>query len=235
MISFIEKLSVGEVLFFALTINIILYIFSIGFHRICTLLSTSKQIQEEDQHIEKRDILLSFVTIICNSFIFVIGYFLWSSGFISVSEGSTISTVFIEVIMLIIAMDFSMYIFHRLAHLPFIYRFVHGRHHEHESVNYLSLFVLHPLESLGFGFIFLLILLIYPFDVLSFSIYLFLNLLWGTIGHLNKEIITNGIFKFLKSNFLGLTLFHNQHHLYPNCNYGFYTLFWDKLFGTYKK
>lgn len=235
MISLINKLSIGEVIIFALTINLMFYIFSIGFHKVFSSLSNSKMIQDEEQKIEKRDIILSLITVGCNTSIFLIGYFLWQHGIIQIKEENSLPVILVELIILIIAMDFSMYIFHRLAHHPIIYKFAHGRHHEHESVNYLSLFVLHPIESLGFGFIFIIILLLYPFDVMSFSLYLFLNLVWGTIGHLNKEIITNGVFKFLKNSFLGLTLFHNKHHMYPNFNYGFYTLFWDKLFGTYKK
>lgn len=235
MVNLIKQFSFLEVCIFALSINIILYLFSISFYKLCTLLSTSRRIQKDDQQIEKRDIVLSFVTILCNTFIFLIGYFLWQHDILRVAEGNSFTVILIEIIILIIAMDFCMYLFHRLAHHSLIYKYVHGRHHEHESVNYLSLFVLHPLESLGFGVIFLILLLIYPFDVLAFTTYLFLNLLWGTIGHLNKEVFNNIIFKYLKNNILGLTLFHNQHHLYPKYNYGFYTLFWDKLFGTYRK
>jgi len=32
--------------------------------------------------------------------------------------------------------------------------------------------------------------------------------------------------------YLGTSTFHAEHHEHLNYNYGFYTLIWDKLFGT---
>jgi sterol desaturase/sphingolipid hydroxylase (fatty acid hydroxylase superfamily) len=57
-----------------------------------------------------------------------------------------------------------------------------------------------------------------------------LNLIWGTIGHLNREFFPAS-FDHL---FIGTTRFHNQHHLDESKNFGFYTSIWDRVFGTYK-
>ena len=44
--------------------------------------------------------------------------------------------IFLEVIALILLMDFCMYLFHYAAHSPYIYKILHGKHHEHVSTNF---------------------------------------------------------------------------------------------------
>lgn len=130
----------------------------------------------------------------------------------------------------LIAILVVMYIFHCLVHHPFIYKILHRKHHEHKSTNFLSLFVLHPFETLGFGLMMISVFMLYDFSIFSITIYLFINLIWGTIGHLNREFFP----KWMEQLFLGTTKFHNQHHLNEQRNFGFYTSIWDRIFGTYK-
>lgn len=66
-------------------------------------------------------------------------------------------------------------------------------------------------------------------NIFSITIYLFINLIWGTVGHLNREFFP----KWIEQLFLGTTKFHNQHHLNEQKNFGFYTSIWDRMFGTY--
>ena len=124
-----------------------------------------------------------------------------------------------------------MYLFHYAAHIPFIYKILHSKHHEHVSTNYLSLFVLHPFETIGFGMMMMVLLMCYHFSLAAITIYLFINLVWGTIGHLNREFFPASFDRF----FVGTSKFHNLHHLDEHKNFGFYTSIWDRLFGTYKR
>ena len=90
--------------------------------------------------------------------------------------------------------------------------------------------MLHPLEALGFGLMMIAVFMCYPFSIVSITAYLFINLIWGTIGHLNREFFP----KWTDKIFLATTKFHNQHHLDENHNFGFYTSIWDRLFRTFK-
>ena len=162
--------------------------------------------------------------------VMLIGVFLWKKEVVAIADHSSGLAVVLQVILLIILMDLLMYLFHRLAHIPAVYTFLHKKHHEHISTNYLSLFVLHPLEALGFGFILIIVLMFYSFSPVAVGIYLFINLVWGTLGHLNKEVFPEGTEQWL----IGTTAFHNQHHLHEDKNFGFYTSIWDRIFRTWK-
>jgi sterol desaturase/sphingolipid hydroxylase (fatty acid hydroxylase superfamily) len=186
----------------------------------------------EEQAILKKDIVLSGITIICNALIFILGVFLWRNGWINILTDASFLKIALMTILMLVCMDFLMYVTHRIAHSKVLYKLVHRKHHEHDSTNALSLFVLHPYESLGFGFLMLAVIAIIDFPPESVAIYLTLNLIWGTIGHLNVEPISGNIYNRYLSKALGMAKFHNLHHQNIESNYGFYTLYWDKLFKT---
>ncbi len=232
MITVLQKLNFFEVLLLSVGINLLLYLLSIGCYYLIDRLSRRKSIQEKGQAFTRKDLQTSIYVLCCNALVFVAGVQLWHLGIITVQADAGIPSILPEVILLIIAMDFLMYIFHRTAHLPLFYRLIHGRHHDHESTNAISLFVMHPAEAIGFGFTLIFVLCWYPFSSVAIAVYIFINLLWGTVGHLNKEILPGRWSSALRKSLLGTTIFHNRHHQHPNYNFGFYTSLWDKLFGT---
>lgn len=215
---------------FSLISNVLLYLFSIGIYLFIDKTCRKSPLQEEDHPVTASDIYLSLFTVVCNSLVMLLGAFLWKNGWMVIGTTRSGWGTFAEVLALLLFMDLFMYFFHYAAHLPLVYRMIHGKHHEHVSTNYLSLFVLHPLETIGFGLMMLALLLFHDFSVISISIYLFINLIWGTLGHLNREFFPAGFDRI----FVGTTRFHNQHHLDETKNFGFYTSIWDRLFGTYK-
>jgi len=133
---------------------------------------------------------------------------------------------------MILAMDLGMYVFHRMAHVPWIFRWVHRFHHRHEATNPISLFVLHPFEVMGFGGLMILFLIIYPMSPAGLIAYLSLNVLFGSLGHSGVEPFPPFIRRMPVLGLIGTSTFHAEHHEHPRYNFGFYTLFWDKLFGT---
>lgn len=217
-------------LIFSLIVNIFLYLFSIGLYIFIEKTCRKSQLQEKNHPVTRSDFYLSLLTIGCNSFVMLLGAFLWKKGWIVPGQTESVIGIIAEVAVLLLLMDFLMYLFHFAAHLPLVYKVLHGKHHEHISTNFLSLFVLHPLETIGFGLMMLVLLVGHDFSVISISIYLLLNLIWGTIGHLNREFFPASFDRF----FVGTTRFHNQHHLDESKNFGFYTSIWDRLFGTHK-
>jgi len=215
---------------FSISINLLLFFVSIGFYLIIDKICPKNPIQKQEFPIRKSDWFLSLITIIVNSLVLLAAVYLWKTHWISVNDSASYLQIGIEVICITIAMDFLMYVFHYLAHLPFFYKAVHSKHHQHVNTNYLSLFVLHPIETFGFGMMMLFVFACYDFSIYAISIYLFVNLIWGTIGHLNKEFFPDWTAKLQ----LGTSRFHNQHHSDERCNFGFYTSIWDKLFRTHK-
>ncbi|MDR6782266.1 lathosterol oxidase [Pedobacter africanus] len=229
-LSFFEDLSWLEWIVFSLAANTFLYFFSIGLYLFIDKTCPKNKIQTTDHPLLKSDLYLSLLTLFLNSVVMLIGVYLWRSGWISLNESKTTLALLVEIILLTLVMDLLMYIFHYLAHHAFIYKILHRKHHEHTSTNFLSLFVLHPFETLGFGLMIIFVVMLHDFSVFSITVYLFINLIWGTIGHLNREFFP----KWTEKLFLGTTKFHNQHHLNEHKNFGFYTSVWDRIFGTYK-
>lgn len=227
---FFEDLSWLEWIIFSLIANTFLYLFSIGFYIFIDKTCSKNKIQATDHPFLRADLYVSFLTLFLNSVVMLTGVYLWKSGWIKLNESKTILTLLAEIIAITLVMDLLMYIFHYMVHHPFIYKILHRKHHEHTSTNFLSLFVLHPFETLGFGLMMIFVFMLYDFSIFSITVYLFINLIWGTIGHLNREFFP----KWTEQLFLGTTKFHNHHHLNEKMNFGFYTSIWDRMFGTYK-
>ncbi|QIY90258.1 sterol desaturase family protein [Chryseobacterium gallinarum] len=224
------QFSLLQWLVFSVIINIFLYFFSISLYIFIDRTCRKNVLQEKDHPVTRSDLYLSFLTIICNTLVMLIGVFLWKTGWIELTIHPSVTEIVSEVIALLLLMDVLMYFFHYAAHLPFVYKRIHGKHHQHVSTNFLSLFVLHPLETIGFGLMMLVLLMCYDFSAVSISVYLLVNLVWGTIGHLNREFFPASFDRI----FVGTTRFHNQHHVDETKNFGFYTSIWDRLFGTYR-
>ncbi len=134
--------------------------------------------------------------------------------------------------MLVLLMDAAMYALHRAAHMSLLFPIMHRVHHRYERVRPLTLFLLSPIENLGFGMLWLGVIVFYQPSWLGMSIYLAINVAFGTIGHLGVEPLPDGWKRWPLVNYLATSTFHAQHHQALEHNYGFYTLIWDKLFGT---
>lgn len=68
----------------------------------------------------KKEIYLLVVNIFLNSLITFIGFVLWKEGIIKIVT-TTVFSFCIDLGILFFAMDFAMYILHRIAHISFIY------------------------------------------------------------------------------------------------------------------
>jgi sterol desaturase/sphingolipid hydroxylase (fatty acid hydroxylase superfamily) len=227
----LHKAGIPELIIFGLIINFAIYFGSLGLYVVLSKLSGSKRMGEP-QPILKSDIILSLVTVLCNTVVFIFGVLLWKYGFIILNENQQFLYVLLEVFLLTLIMDFLMYVFHRAVHFLRRFRKLHQRHHEHESTNLLSLFVLHPIESIGFGLMMLAVICIFPFSAVGISIYLLINSVWGTVGHLNHSVLPQSWLRVAEKGFLCTSEFHYLHHQSPGYNFGFYFSFWDVVFKT---
>lgn len=171
-------------------------------------------------------------TLICNICITALGFELYQIQIIKVDFSNTLNSVLIDTFLLVVLMDFFMFCFHYLVHTLKWFYPIHKLHHTHVETSVYSLFVLHPIETLGFGFIWLFLISVFEFNYISLTLYLFLNLMYGIFGHLEKDLFPKFWYKSFLTKWISTTKFHSDHHKNQEHNFGFYFTFWDKIFKT---
>ena len=181
--------------------------------------------------LSRREGGLALATVILNTVVTLVGLGLWRAGIIVLQRGGVLRAL-LDVVALLLIMDVAMYVLHRLAHFGPFFALVHREHHRYEHPRPLTLFALHPLETLGFGGLWLVVLTLYPATWLGMALYLALNVVYGVIGHLGVEPLPVATLRIPIVKELTTSTFHAQHHRDRQHNFGFYTLFWDRLFGT---
>ena len=177
------------------------------------------------------EVALAVSTVLINTLITAAGMALWRWGWMRLLPNQP-WRVLLDSLVLFFAMDFGMYGLHRAAHHRLIYPLIHLTHHQYENPRPLTLFALNPLEVLGFGGLWLLVIVIYPAASLAMVIYLTLNVAFGLIGHLGVEPMPAAWLRLPGLRFISTSTFHAEHHGDKQHNFGFYTLIWDRLFGT---
>lgn len=190
-----------------------------------------KRIFDRWEPIRPVELAAALASIGLNALVSVIGWLIWKSGLITVYSGSVAEAVF-HLVGMLVFMDFGMYVFHRVAHTPLIFKWMHSFHHRHETTNPISLFVLHPVEVLGFGALMIVYLILVPIEFYGLIGFLSVNVLWGTLGHSGVEPLPARVCQIPILRLIGTSTFHAEHHEHTRYNFGFYTLVWDKVFGT---
>jgi lathosterol oxidase len=189
-----------------------------------------RRIVESPGPLEAREIAYTAAGLVANWLITIVGWYLWRSGLVTIRRDVG-WRAWLDVPVLVLSMDFAMYVLHRVVHRRWFYP-IHRLHHAYDRPRPLSLFVLNPLETLAFGVLWLVVIAAYPSSWLGLSTYLAINLGTGILGHLGVEPFPAwwGRAPVLKQ--LGTSTFHAQHHQDVRHNFGFYTVIWDRLFGT---
>lgn len=173
--------------------------------------------------ISKKEILFSLFILLINILIAIPGFILWTKGVIIFSDLS----VWLSFISLFLLMDFLMYILHWVSHNSPSFKKIHAKHHEHtETFNCVSLYYMSPWESIFFGILLTIVVMIFPLNIGGFLLFLILNWFYGVITHLNVTV-DNPYFLIFTTN-----AFHKKHHQLNYKNFGFYTFLWDKIFKT---
>ncbi|MEO3407918.1 sterol desaturase family protein [Mucilaginibacter sp. CAU 1740] len=181
----------------------------------------------------RNEILTCLLTNAINTGITFAGYYLFKHNYISLTFEIN-WYILLDFLLLFLLMDLAMFIFHYLIHHSVIYKAIHRFHHHYADPIPIDLFVLHPVETIGFGSLWLIILTLYGFNFYAVLIYLTANVFFGIMGHLGIEPVPASIRKLFPFKYLGTSSFHHRHHLEIGYNFGFYTNIWDKVFRTYK-
>jgi len=181
--------------------------------------------------VSKIEIVLTFSTFILNSFVTLLGWFLWRNGIITIHNTLNFRII-VDIVVLFFTMDFLMYGLHRLAHHELLFPLLHQTHHRFIRLRPMTLFVLNPLENLAFGALWLLIITLYSASAVAIAVYLTINVIFGVIGHLGVEPLPKKISENMLLGNLTTSTFHAQHHQFAEYNFGFYTTISDRIFGT---
>ena len=177
------------------------------------------------------ELTVAIGNVLLNTFVTLIGWQLWLRGMIRFRSDVGLAVI-ADVFILLFTMDLLMYGLQRIAHTPVLYPLLHRFHHRYQRLRPLTLFALNPFENLAFGALWLLVISIYPSSWAGMSVYLTLNVAFGAVGHLGVEPVPSQWADRPVLRFIAGSSFHAQHHQDANHNYGFYTLIWDRLFGT---
>ncbi len=176
--------------------------------------------------------ILAATCVVLNAAVMWAGWALFRAGWVEVEGDAPVWRWAVDAALLVVVMDFAMYVAHRIAHAPAFYRHVHAVHHRYDRPRPLTLFVLHPVEVIGFGSLWIAVLCMRPFSLGGMFIYLSLNIAFGLLGHTGVEPLPRGWVDWPIVKWLGTSTFHARHHQRPDSNYGFYTAIWDRLFGS---
>jgi sterol desaturase/sphingolipid hydroxylase (fatty acid hydroxylase superfamily) len=171
------------------------------------------------------------VNVVLNTLTTIAGLLLWRAGVIKF-RSDVGGWALLDTLVLLVVMDFAMYWLHRLAHTRVLYPLLHRYHHKFDRPRPLTLFALNPAENIAFGALWLAVLCIYQASWAGMMLYLILNVVFGTVGHLGVEPVPSRWAKLPLMSWIAGASFHTQHHQDKEHNFGFYTLVWDRLFGS---
>jgi Delta7-sterol 5-desaturase len=177
---------------------------------------------------DKRERRFFFITILVNTVITYIGFLFWSTGTIQIRFSFDFS-VLTDFIFAVLVMDLLTWSFHFILHRKPFFENVHYISHSSTNLSPASLFVIHPVESLMLGSIWLAFLSFFTLNIFSIILFLVFHVILGIIANLGI------IIQAPDSNFLRLFIspaFRLEHHKSRSINFGFYTKVWDNLFKT---
>ena len=236
LVSFLKNLSLTEAFFLFWMENVLLWLMALSFGWLLVRLYRKRPVSNSYGQFSvniKKELILSFITIFINTLITLAGFLLWKKGVIIILPFEGGLRDLLDVLILVLSIDMAMYLLHRMAHLKLFYSFMHRLHHEFEEPTSVTLFSLHPFETISFGILWLSILSLYNASIVGIVVYLTLNVLFGIIGHCGVEPVpaswsANPVLKYIANG-----SFHVTHHRESERNFGFYTNIWDRLMGTY--
>jgi sterol desaturase/sphingolipid hydroxylase (fatty acid hydroxylase superfamily) len=138
--------------------------------------------------------------------------------------------IFIDLLILAIWNEVHFYLGHKLMHTK-LFIGIHRTHHKSVVVTPFSTYSFHPAESLIFGTVMILPMLLVEFELLALIIFPIYHLFFNTLGHSNVKLV-NQTFGIKQ---IEISTHHNNHHTKFNSNFGFASSLMDRLMRTYYK
>lgn len=222
----------GEAAAWIILQNALIFVVTLVIGHVAVRVFKNHAITQPAPPITLLEIVLAVSCVLLNALITWIGLILWRAGIVHLRPPVGLLDITLDFLVLFFAMDFAMYVFHRVAHHPLLYPIIHDTHHRFENPRPLTLFVLNPFETLGFGALWLVVITVYQSSFAGMIAYLTLNVAFGLMGHLGVEPFPKLWLNLPIIRYISTSTFHAEHHQDRHHNYGFYTVIWDRLFGT---
>lgn len=125
--------------------------------------------------------------------------------------------------------DFFYMWFHRILHIRGLYAYIHKHHHRQKapSRGNIDAINVHPFEFVVGEYLHLLTIYMIPCHIVAVAIFILLGGILASLNHTRLDVIVPpGIYS---------VKVHDVHHRIPDTNYAQYTMFWDRLHGTYRE
>jgi sterol desaturase/sphingolipid hydroxylase (fatty acid hydroxylase superfamily) len=231
MIAWLRTMPLGLAAGLLFLENLVVFVAALLFGAILVRAFPRRRTAELPGTITRVELAAAASAVVLNTLVTLVGLLLWRAGVVRFRDDLGPWAI-ADVFVLLLAMDLAMYVLHRMAHHPWLFPLLHRLHHRFDRPRPLTLFVLNPVETVSFGGLWLVVIAIYPSSWLGMSIYLALNVAFGVLGHIGVEPFPRAWVKWPGLRHVGTSTFHAQHHADPEHNFGFYTLVWDRIFGT---
>jgi sterol desaturase/sphingolipid hydroxylase (fatty acid hydroxylase superfamily) len=136
------------------------------------------------------------------------------------------------VVGLVLFNDVWFYGWHRLLHHPKLFKYVHAVHHQSVDVNPFTSYSFHAVEAFLLGAWAVPMVMLVPLPIPIFGVVQLIGTGNNVMSHLGYEFLPRWFIKVPPFKWLNSATFHSLHHTQFNGNYGLFTRFWDRLFGT---
>jgi len=142
-------------------------------------------------------------------------------------EEVTIFNTFGSLVAFYAFYDFFYMWFHRILHMRQFYGLIHKHHHRQKapSRGNLDAINVHPFEFAVGEYLHLLTVYIIPCHIYTVAFFVLAGGILASLNHTRFDINIPYFFS---------VKVHDVHHRMPESNYGQYTMFWDKLHGSYR-
>ncbi|CAK1546331.1 unnamed protein product [Leptosia nina] len=137
---------------------------------------------------------------------------------------------FLQFPVIFIYQDFTTYILHRMYHTPWLYKHFHKLHHKYKQPTAFSVTAIHPFEIMHVQLTACLPLFTFPVHWLPFYIVVLYTYYHGIIDHSGINFKAQWWQPWQPD-----AEFHDKHHEFFHCNFGFNMSLWDRWFGTMRK
>ncbi|XP_031574564.1 delta(7)-sterol 5(6)-desaturase erg32-like [Actinia tenebrosa] len=136
--------------------------------------------------------------------------------------------LFLSTILLFLFEDACAYYYHRMLHWPFFYKRFHKIHHRYKAPTAFSATAMHPVEFFGFQVFIIAPVFIMPINAGVYVGILMYLYYFGMVDH-------SGINMYSIVPWQPPVMFHDDHHKYFHCNFGFNSLIFDQFHGTLRR
>ena len=149
-------------------------------------------------------------------------------GLVTIDWQPTLGMVALNLVLLTLWNEVHFYACHRLLHTRWLYHKVHAVHHRSITPTPFSTYSFHWCEAAMLSSVMILLLTVWPLDIVTVIIFPGVSLIANSIGHMNYAVFPNKT----SGELLAACQRHTAHHTRWTGNYGFYLPWFDRWLST---